>query len=65
MLTFLAGSLLIVGVIGAAICYKFAETPAPPSAKKKTRIPDFDVGLNSHASSALSFRVARPTIVPV
>lgn len=64
MLAFLAGSLLIVGAIGLT-CYKFAETSAPPSSKKKTRVPDFDVGLNSHASSALSFRVARPTIVPV
>ena len=63
----LFGSVFIITVIGAAICYKFVETPTIPQ-KKKARVPDFDVGLNSQASSALSvlsFRVARPTVVPV
>ena len=67
MLTFLTGSLLVIAVLGAAICYKFVETPTIPQ-KKKVRVPDFDVGLNSQASSVLSvlsFRVARPTVVPV
>ena len=70
MLTFLTGSLLVIAVLGAVICYKFVETPTIPQ-KKKVRVPDFDVGLNSQANSALSvlsvlsFRVARPTVVPV
>jgi hypothetical protein len=57
MLAFLAGSLLVVGVIGAAICYKFTQVPVPPSGKKKVRVPDFDVGL--------SLGFTRPTIIPV
>ena len=70
MLGIFGASLLVVAVLGAAICYKFVETPTIPQ-KKKVRVPDFDVGLNSHASSALSvlsvlsFRVARSTVVPV
>ena len=56
MLAFLAGSLLVVGVIGAAICYKFTQVPLP-SAKKKARVPDFDVGL--------SLGFTRPNVVPV
>ena len=67
MLGIFGGSLLVVAVLGAAICYKFVETPPIPQ-KKKVRVPDFDVGLNSQANSALSvlsFRVARPTVVPV
>jgi hypothetical protein len=70
MLGIFGGSLLVIAVLGAAICYKFVETPTIPQ-KKKVRVPDFDVGLNSQASSALSvlsvlsFRVARPTVVPV
>jgi hypothetical protein len=57
MLAFLAGSLLVVGVIGAAICYKFTQVPVPPSGKKKVRVPDFDVGL--------SLGFTRPTLIPV
>jgi hypothetical protein len=56
MLAFLAGSLLVVAVIGAAICYKFVEAPTIPQ-KKKVRVPDFDVGL--------SLAFTRPTIIPV
>jgi hypothetical protein len=63
----LFGTVVVVAVIGAAICYKFVEAPTIPQ-KKKARVPDFDVGLNSQASSALSvlsFRVTRPNVVPV
>lgn len=66
MLGLFGGSLLVLAVLGAAICYKFVETPTPSAnQKKKARVPDFDVGLNSQASSVLSFRVARPNVVPV
>ena len=54
----LFGTVVVVAVIGAAICYKFVETPTPSAnQKKKVRVPDFDVGLN------LAF--ARPNVVPV
>ena len=45
MLGIFGGSLLVIAVLGAAICYKFVETPTIPQ-KKKVRVPDFDVGLN-------------------
>jgi peptidoglycan/LPS O-acetylase OafA/YrhL len=50
----LFGTIVVVAVIGAAICYKFVETPTIPQ-KKKARVPDFDVGLNP----------VRPAIIPV
>jgi hypothetical protein len=50
------GTVFVVAVIGAAICYKFAEAPKTSSnQKKKARVPDFDVGLNP----------VRPAIIPV
>ena len=50
----LFGTVFVVAVIGAAICYKFVEAPTIPQ-KKKVRVPDFDVGLNP----------VRPTVIPV